>query len=385
MVSARLQATRTMNEAANGTKSSAEFLPPRGRPIDRRSGPPDRRRRRRVIYLCPADDVPTGGIKVIYRHAELLGALGADGFVLHPFNTGFSCTWFDHHTPMLRSPVLDPANDFVIIPELWAGTFGPQCMSQGVRFAIFVQNGYLTHPVLPDQPPELFDRVYQAADLLLSISEDSSQMVCLNYPRTDPSRLVRVRYSIDERFLPRCGADRPMATRITFMPRKMAGHAALVISALRQHLPPGWRLAPIQNVDEATVATMLSASSIFLSFSEFEGLPLPPLEAALTGNLVIGYTGQGAREYWDAPNFQEIHQGDIRDFVTSVSHAAREIDASHLTRAGLAPGIERLAARFSRAAEVANLRMMISRIEHCFAPEAPFGYVTAPDSAEVWA
>ena len=46
----------------------------------------------RIIYLSPADDVPTGGIKVIYRHAEMLTALGAEAFVLHPFDASFRCT-----------------------------------------------------------------------------------------------------------------------------------------------------------------------------------------------------------------------------------------------------------------------------------------------------
>jgi hypothetical protein len=334
-------------------------------PVSRTSEPSIRR----IIYLCPADDVPTGGIKVIYRHAELLASLGADAYVLHPFNSDFSCTWFSHRAPLLRSLALSPETDFVIIPELWAATFGPQCMAQNVRFAIFVQNGYLTHPILPDQPAELFDRVYQEAALVLSISEDSARMVSLNYPRLDQARLVRVRYSVDGRFLTRRGATDPNANCISFMPRKMAGHAALVVSALRRHLPSHWRIAPIHNVDEATVATMLTASRIFLSFSEFEGLPLPPLEAALAGNLVIGYTGQGASEYWDAPNFQEIHQGDIRGFVTAACRAVSEIDARNLTPADLQPGIELLAARFSHDAEAANLRMLLDRIELCFTPE----------------
>ena len=35
---------------------------------------------------------------------------------------------------------------------------------------------------------------------------------------------------------------------------------------------------------------------IFLSFSSLEGLGLPPVEAALAGNHVIGYTGEGGNE-----------------------------------------------------------------------------------------
>jgi hypothetical protein len=323
---------------------------------------------RRIIYLCPADDVPTGGIKVIYRHAELLASLGADAYVLHPYDTNFTCTWFSHATRLLRTQALNPATDFIIIPELWAAIFGPQCIDQGLRFGIFVQNGYLTHPIEAVQTTDRYFLVYQAADLVLAISEDSAAMTLLNYPRIDPARLVRVRYSIDSRFIAErdgtAGTEGPPC--ITYMPRKMAFHATLVVHALRQNLAPHWRIAPIHNVDEATVAAMLGASRIFLAFSEFEGLPLPPLEAALAGNLVIGYTGQGAREYWERPNFQEIHQGDIRDFVASALRGTRDIDASRLTHADLAPGIARLAKQFSHAAEAATLRALLGRIDGCF-------------------
>jgi hypothetical protein len=328
----------------------------------------------RIIYLCPADDVPTGGIKVIYRHAEMLSALGAEAFVLHPFDVAFRCTWFSHNARFRDTLTLDPQTDFVVIPELWAGVFGPQCLQQNVRYGVFVQNGYLTHPVLPQLSPALMDAVYRGTDLVLAISDDTALMVQLNYPGLDPARVVRARYSVSERFLSTTPAT-PAPGRgqaITYMPRKMGTHAARVVFALSQHLPRGWQITPIQHVDEATCATMLFSSSIFLAFSDFEGLPLPPLEAALAGNLVIGYTGQGAFEYWDPPNFQEIHQGDIRGFVTAAAHAAREIDALRLTRADLAPGIDRLAGRFSPAAEAANLRLLHGRIERCFAT-APAG------------
>jgi hypothetical protein len=322
----------------------------------------------RIIYLSPADDVPTGGIKVIYRHAEMLTALGAEAFVLHPFDASFRCTWFSHTTRFRDSLTLDPLTDLVVIPELWAGVFGPQCLQQKIRYAIFVQNGYLTHPVLPQLSAALMDTVYRGADLVLAISDDTALMVTLNYPGLDPTRVLRTRYSVSERFLSTGHAAQapPRGQTITYMPRKMGTHAMRVVFALGQHLPAGWQITPIQNVDEATCAKMLFTSSIFLAFSDFEGLPLPPLEAALAGNLVIGYTGQGAREYWDAPNFQEIHQGDIRGFVTAAVHAARQIDALRLTRADLAPGIDRLTARYSPAAEVANLRVLLDRIQRCF-------------------
>jgi hypothetical protein len=327
----------------------------------------------RIIYLCNADNTPTGGIKVIYRHAELLAGLGADAYVMHPDNLDFSCTWFEHHTKLLRSQELDPATDFLILPEIYAGPIGPQCIDQHVRFAIFVQNGYATHSLMLEQTHEMLDRVYQGADLILSISEDTTQMVLLNYPRVDPAGVVRAQYSIHERFLVdnRAAKAAEMLT-ISFMTRKMIDHVDRVIYALRQQLRKNgtllpWKIEPIQNADEATVARILSASSIFLSFSEFEGLPLPPLEAALAGNLVIGYTGQGGREYWLRPNFEEIPQGDIRGFVAATYEAIRKIETKRVTYDDLAPAIRTLSKQYSLLAETQGLRALLGRIESCMA------------------
>jgi hypothetical protein len=323
----------------------------------------------RIIYLCPADNVPTGGIKVIYRHAALLSELGTEAFVLHPFDTSFQCSWFEHSARFLDSLTLDPSSDFVIIPELWAGIFGPQCLKQTVRYAVFVQNGYLTHPVLPQHSAALMETVYRGADLVLAISDDTARMVALNYPTIDQTRVVRSRYSVAKRFLSPSLARKALGRgrTITFMPRKMADHAVRVVFALRQYLTADWQIVPIANVNEETCAAMLFESRIFLAFSEFEGLPLPPLEAALAGNLVIGYTGQGAREYWDAPNFQDIPQGEICRFVMAAAQATRDMDAQRLTDADLAPGIDSLVERFSPTAEAANLQMVLGHIERCFA------------------
>jgi len=321
----------------------------------------------RIIYLCPADNTPTGGVKVIYRHAELLTSIGADACVLHLYEPEFTCDWFEHKTQIARNNLMDVTADFVIIPEIWAASFGPQCMAMGIRFGIFVQNGYHTHQVLAEQPHELFSAVYQAAQLVLTISDDSARMVMLNYPQIDPARIVPMQWSINDRFMADHRPTSAQAGRtISFMPRKMATHATRVVYALRHYLPPTWSIIPIDNVSEATVATILSSSNIFLSFSEFEGCPLPPLEGALAGNLVIGYTGQGANEYWDSPNFIEIHQGDIRSFVMETTRAMKLIDAGVLTSNDLAPGIRRLRERYSLKAEIECLHRLNDRIKATF-------------------
>ena len=45
---------------------------------------------------------------------------------------------------------------------------------------------------------------------------------------------------------------------------------------------------------------------------------MPPLEAAIAGNKVIGYTGGGGKEYWRKPIFEEIQSGDLKHFSEKI-------------------------------------------------------------------
>ena len=45
---------------------------------------------------------------------------------------------------------------------------------------------------------------------------------------------------------------------------------------------------------------------------------LTSLEAALAGNHVIGYTGEGGNEYWQNPLFTKINSGEINKFVLKI-------------------------------------------------------------------
>ena len=53
-----------------------------------------------IIYICPTvKNRPAGGIKVIYRHVEILSKLlpkGADSKIFHFDDFNFKCDWFKH-------------------------------------------------------------------------------------------------------------------------------------------------------------------------------------------------------------------------------------------------------------------------------------------------
>ena len=81
---------------------------------------------------------------------------------------------------------------------------------------------------------------------------------------------------------------------------------------LKNLLPKKWKVLPLINVSEKKLIHTLSISKIFLSFSNFEGVGLPPIEAALSGNKVIGYVGGGGSEYWKKPLFHKVFQNNLK-------------------------------------------------------------------------
>ena len=160
---------------------------------------------------------------------------------------------------------------------------------------------------------------------------------------------------------------------ITYMPRKLPEHSSRVRLFLERSLPPHWDILPIDALPESEVAKILRRSKIFMSFSSFEGLPIPPVEAAFCGNLVIGYTGQGAKEYWDPLLFKEIQTGDIRSFVNTVLMNVEKIDIQ--SRLGINPVTDdirvsraKLRNRFSVEHETHLLMNFIDKTREAMAP-----------------
>jgi hypothetical protein len=276
------------------------------------------------VYLCPLAHHPIGGVKVIYKHAEALMNAGIEAYIHHPEDRAFKCTWFDHKVKFRTEEVFATRGDFIIIPEVWAPALSSWCIENNLPYAIFVQNGYYMNAKMGKERPEFSELsyAYERANYILSISEDTSKLLTLTFPKVDPKKIIRLLPSVASRFQP--GEKNKT---ISFMPRKLPWHAGQVQFFLREYLPENWAMAPIDKKNEVETAEILSSSSIFLSFCEQEGCPLPPLEAAFSGNIVVGYTGQGANEYFAKPIFRTIENGDFHGFTKAIVEAIADIEA----------------------------------------------------------
>lgn len=311
----------------------------------------------RIVYLCtsPKSGAHAGGVKVIYDHCRALNDMGINAAIIHE-RRGYVYPWASQSVPLITCDELR-ATDHIVLPEIKAASFASLIIAAGLQYSIFVQNGYYLSECGRHQSDADICFAYANATAILSISSDSSDLIALHYPELI-SRIVDVRCSIDPLVFT-VGCDK--RNIITYMPRKNGRHAAAVVFALKRRLPTGWNLWAIDGMKEREVAHALQASRIFMSFSDLEGLGLPPIEAALCGNYVIGYHGGGGREYWRAPNFESVEAGDIGTFAKRVIARAERLNkVSSSTLDALWPGIEVLRERYSTASELASLQRFIN-------------------------
>ena len=317
-------------------------------------------RQQEIVFLCPATNVPRGGVKVIYNQTAIINSLKGQlaASILHPYSPDFNCTWFEHSATLKRTLNFDQTHDFVVIPEFWVVPHARLLHNLEVQYGIYVQNGYA---ISLNQGEEL-DAAYYNAALILVISEDAGECVKLAFPEC-ANKVYRVHCSVSpDKFI--SGASKENI--ICYMPRKLRSHSQLVTFFLNKNIPPHWRVVTIEGQDENGVAAILGKSRIFLSFSELEGLSLPPIEAALSGCYVIGYTGEAAKEYWDAEIFTEIYSGDIKAFVKAVLNKINEIDSTLFVPHTSA--IKNLANRYSPRVEMEDMQLVSEKVVEILDP-----------------
>ncbi|MGF6781144.1 glycosyltransferase [Paraburkholderia sp. GAS334] len=312
----------------------------------------------RIIYFCtsPRHGEHAGGVKVIYDHVRAMVELGVPAYVMHE-RSGYRYPWTDFPVPVIACSEVR-STDHIVIPEIKAAKLAPKLVAAGLRYSIFVQNGYYLSHRDGNFSDNDVDFAYEQAAYILSVSDDTSSLIRLHYPQLGP-RVMRMTCTLDSGLFHASEAKEKL---ITYMPRKNGTHAAAVAFALHRYLPEGWSVRPIDGLSASGVAGVLRRSRVFLSFSGMEGLGLPPIEASLCGNYVIGYHGGGGKEYWTAPNFQSVEVGDVAGFIDRIVERLKSIDANPGLHE-LRDGMNGLCVQFSSENENVHLQAFIRRLE----------------------
>ena len=193
--------------------------------------------------------------------------------------------------------------------------------------------------------------------------DEITEGIKLTFPQLK-EKIVRVNISVDNKKY-YCSEEifKNKENLITYMPRKKKNNSEMLLFILNQLLPKNWKIESIDNLTELEVANFFRKSKIFLSFSDLEGLGLPPIESALCGNHVIGYTGEGGKEFWSAPIFDEVFSGDLRTFANKVINKVKDFDKNNYVFDKLKPYVNKLAEKYSVEREQKSLTSLIDKIK----------------------
>lgn len=341
-----------------------------------------------IIYICIAEKGPSGGGKIIYKHSDIINNLknGFTSEVLHlkkkkyikwstslnkilnvkkqkyfgwtvndvTINKNFRSKWIKNNISIKNNFNFDRKKDFVIIPEIFAHFANDLLVKKKISYAIFAQNGYCLKPT---NNYKALDKAYKNAKFVLSYSKDITRCVKLAFPFCK-NKIQNTKYAIDK---DEFDLSISKTNTITYMPRKLPEHSEHLLFFLKKKLPKSWKIKSIHNLEQKDVYKYLLKSKIFLAFSKLEGLPLPPVEAAIAGNKVIGYTGEGGKEYWKKPIFTAISNGDFSKFVSEILKFIKEGKSDKKFDVAR----KKLIKNFSSSLEIKKIKMMLNKI-HSF-------------------
>jgi hypothetical protein len=343
-----------------------------------------------IIYLLPEMKGASGGAKVIYKHSTILNnldknvsssinhlkkkisykittSLSKKFKIFKQKNSGWegkkmkisknfspSHKWVTNKLVLGKSLNFNKHNDFVIIPEIWAHFANDlNLKKKKINYAIFVQGFF--HMESTNNFHKL-KKSYENAKMILSDSKYTVKCLKEMFPEFR-NKIIRIHFSIDKK---KFKIIRKL-NLITYMPRKLDNHSSLLLFYLKNLLPKNWKILALNNLSEKKLIHLLGKSKIFLSFSNLEGIGIPPIEAALSGNKVIGYTGAGGMEYWKGQIFKKIENGEIADFGQKVleeinNYKLSWVKKNHNER-------KKLVKQYSKELEKKSLKILIKKVK----------------------
>lgn len=269
-----------------------------------------------VYYLLPDTNRPQGGIRVAYRHVDLLNEMGWPAQILH-CREGFRATWFENSTKVVgpRSATLREG-DLLVVPE-W---FGPamSTIDDRLRVLVFNQGAYITFDSLSPEtsPPGAPYACLAQPEGIMTVSHDSADLLSLTHPGLD---IQIARPVVDSGvFWP---SGEPGGRSIAFVPTRRRRELNQLIHMLKA-MGVDWELRPIRGLSERQVGAAMRESAIFLSLSERDGFGMPPAEAMACGAYVIGYPGGGGEEYFDQSYSSPV--GSTAEFARAIQRACSQ-------------------------------------------------------------
>lgn len=252
-----------------------------------------------IYYICPDLKSPSGGVKRLYSHVEILRSGGLPAHILH-FKKGFRIDWFSSIAPVkyFDDDIQWTPSDVLVFPEGLAPIIKKFKSTPFRKIIIALSHSY----IFPQLPMGENWNDYNIEAVIT------------------PSRLVKdfVSWSmgIKNVYLFKTSIDHSLFNQtksikklqVAYIPRK-DNTAEIIEKIIKSRKTINVNFVKIENKPIEQYAEVLKESAIFLTTSAHEGIHRSVLEAMACGCICIGYDAIGAKEYI-------IASGDKQNFVT---------------------------------------------------------------------
>lgn len=313
----------------------------------------------RICFICPDINSPAGGVKQLYRQVDVLNKNGYEAFIVHG-HKHFKVNWFDNNTSLVwhpqvaqlegvksnglkervkhtlkkgmlfkskfDKPILNKrlelkADDIVVLPEFYGKSLNDAFKAHNV--VIYNQNCYYTFRGYGVLKASNVNSIYKQTRLKgVIVASEDAKLYMSSFIHEKP--LYRVKYGIDSSVFK---YQTKKKKQIAFMPRKLREDSEQVFNILKMKgVLNGWDVVAIEGLNEFEVAKILTESSIFLSFNHREGFGMPSVEAMSCGCIVVGYSGQGGKEYFLPDMTYEVPQRNIRLFTETLETVIHDFE-----------------------------------------------------------
>lgn len=231
--------------------------------------------------------LPSGGVKIIYQHCDLLNEHGYRAVPVHLGD--FSVDWFPHVSKAIgleEALQVATKGDVLVCPEIiphMAGKF--PCQTK----VAFVQNWALAQlGTGPDKRYEDFgfSRLLACSHYIKNYMEDKSDLPC-----------DVVTNGIDLNvFHPPIGEK--AGCKVVVLNRRNIADARNAFERISESLKGKVDIVILENrYSQTEIADHFRSADIFIAIGYPEGFALPPLEAMASGCAVVGFTGGGGLEH----------------------------------------------------------------------------------------
>lgn len=269
--------------------------------------------------------LPSGGVKIIYQHCDILNRNGYNAVPVHLGD--FLVDWFPHQSkPVSKDEALGSMNrdDILICPEIIPALAADFPCATKVAF---IQNWALTETGTgPGRRYEDygFTRLLSCSGFIKDYMADKSTLPCdvvtngIDLEVFHPPKQTRA------------------ACRVVVLNRRNIADAREALALVKSSLKEKMEFTILENkYSQAEIAEHFRQADIFLAIGYPEGFALPPVEAMASGCAVVGFTGGGGREHMlDGKTALVAADGNIEELADCLSRILGDSDLKEQIRAG---------------------------------------------------